>query len=441
MKTFTAPTLQPLTMLPSTSVHRVLILGGGYAGLAAATRLHRLTRGMPVQLAVVDSSPHFTERIRLHQVASGQSLPVRNMSALLPEGVQFQQGRVVRLQTAPHAEGAGLVCLETPQGATALSYDTLVYALGSTTELSTVPGVREYAHSVGDAPSAARLAHTLLPLTEKGGRVWGVGGGLTGIEAITELAERYPRLKVGLITEGPVDAGLSEKGGAYLRAALRRLNVEVMEGQRVARVESNKLVLATGTQLPCDCCVWAGGFVAPSLALEAGLPIGTQRRVRVNDQLQVEGHPEIFAVGDGAEVRIDGGDPLLMACATALPMGMHAAAQISRRLRGEPLVPFRFGYFIACISLGRHDALVQRRAPEGAPLPQIWTGRLAVWIKENICRMTLAVLALERRFGIPAYHWPEPRIKPSQPGAIRGTLDGSLEGTREGRLEGSLAKH
>ena len=104
-------------------------------------------------------------------------------------------------------------------------YDTLIYALGSRADLESVPGVAEHAFTVAGAEQAARLRARVAA----GGTVTVVGGGLTGIEAATELAESRPDLKVRLLTADVVGERLSERGRRYLRRTFARLGIEIRD--------------------------------------------------------------------------------------------------------------------------------------------------------------------------------------------------------------------
>src|SRR4051812_30420341 len=152
----------------------IVVLGAGYSGLVAAKLAARRT-GLPVTL--VNARETFVERVRMHQVASGQQLPERPIRELLAgTGVEFVAGRVRRIDDTTRT-----VVL----GDRELHYDVLIYALGSRADLESVPGASEYAYTVADLDHAKRLGDRL----RADGSIAVVGGGLTGIEAATELAE------------------------------------------------------------------------------------------------------------------------------------------------------------------------------------------------------------------------------------------------------------
>ena len=132
-------------------------------------------------------------------------------------GVRFLQGWVTGL--SPTAQQ---VTVRTARGEETLHYDTLLYTLGSRTDKDRVPGVREYALAVGDQSDGERLQQRLRDLAEGGygDEVVVVGGGLTGIETATELAERYPALPVRLVTAGRWAMASPHAAGSTSAAAL-----------------------------------------------------------------------------------------------------------------------------------------------------------------------------------------------------------------------------
>ena len=157
------------------------------------------------------------------------------------------------------------------------------------------------------------------------------------------------------------------------------------------------MLTSDGQRFESDVTVWAGAFGVPSLAREAGIAVNRIGQIIVDPYLRSVSHPEIFAVGDAAATG------LRMACATAMPIGAHAADNLTAVLRGNPLKPFRFGFGGRCISLGRHDGLIQMVNSDDSPREFIFTGRTAAFFKETICRYAYYSLPLERL--IPGFYY------------------------------------
>lgn len=386
---------------------RVIILGGGYAGLSCALRLAGRARGR-VSITLVNASEHFVERIRLHQQAVGQRLVVRELrSMLVGTGISLKVGRVTGI------DPRGEVLVEGER----LPFDRLVVALGSQVDRDTVPGIREHAFTL-DSASSAELAAKLPAIAARGGRLAVIGGGLTGIEGASELAESHPGLQVELISAGELGEGLSEEGRAYLRETLEQRGVTLTRG-RVRRIQAGAVELEDGT-VSFDACVWAGGFVSPQVVRESGMRVNARGQLLVDSLLRVLGHENIYAIGDSAEW-VDPPAPLPMGCKSAMPMGVHTGENLARALRGLPEQPFDFLEAAVCISLGRRDGLIQPIQREGTPSRWIITGRGAAWVKELICRSTIWALKGERT-GLVRTLWRKTGRSPSLETSKQGTL-------------------
>ncbi|MFK0050504.1 NAD(P)/FAD-dependent oxidoreductase [Streptomyces sp. NPDC090741] len=395
--------------------HRIVVLGAGYAGAVTAGRLARRLHRDDVEITLVNGDPDFVERIRLHQLASGQDLPRRPLRAAYEgTGVQVRPAWV----TAVDAERK-TVDLTGENGADTLAYDTLVYALGSTNADHAVPGVAEYAHNIAGKQDALRLRARLDEL-EPEGTVLVVGGGLTGIEAATEIAEARPDLHVAIAARDGVGSWLSDKAQRHLRVVLDRLGITVHEGADVTRVEANHVVTGTGTgtgtgaaaaaagQIPAQVTVWTAGFAVHPIAAATTLEVSSTGRIVVDTTMRSVSHPDVYAVGDAAFAEGAGGTPLRMACATANPMAWQAADALAARLTGRKVPEKPIGYAAQCISLGRRDGILQRVTPEDQMTSTVITGRAGARIKEFICASTVwtiahpTVLLPTRRHRVPA---------------------------------------
>ncbi|WP_051854951.1 NAD(P)/FAD-dependent oxidoreductase [Streptomyces sp. NRRL B-1347] len=354
----------------------IVVLGAGYAGVVAAKSI---AKQPGTRVTLVNASDLFVERVRMHQVAAGQPVRQRRIAELLTGApVEFVVDRVVSLDTERRevvlAEGAPLV------------YDTLVYALGSRAAHDAVPGAAEHAYPLAVAEDADRLRARLTA----GGTVTVVGGGLTGIEAASELAETRPELKVRLVTGDAFGAALSERGRNHLRRVFARLGVEVRDNARVAEVREDGVLLTDGALLPADTVVWTTGFRVPEIAREAGFAVDDHGRMLVDATLRSVSHPDVYAIGDAAAARRQDGQELRMACATGLPTAAHVAQSISDRLAGRTPPPLRFRYVNQCVSLGRRDGLIQFVRDDDSTVERVLTGRFAAWYKEFIVRGALS---------------------------------------------------
>ena len=371
----------------------VVILGAGYGGLACALRLARRARRR-AQITLVNASDRFVDRIRLHQQAAGRPAPERSLVRMLAgTGVTPCIGTAERVDL-----GARRVHV----GGEALDWDHLVLALGSRIATASVPGADRHADTL-DAGRAARVAPRLETLATRGGRVLVGGGGLTGIEGATEIAEAFPGLAVTLVSHGRVAGGWSAAARAHLLRTFARLRIELREDVRVNALAADHAETDAGP-IAFDACLWAAGFVAATLPRQAGLPVNARGQMLVDDCLRSLADPRVHGVGDNAALAQPEGEPLPLGCKTALPMGAHVGDNLARIARGQDPRPFRFAAPLFCVSLGRRDGLVQTAAGGGALTGRVLTGRLGAWVKELISRGVLWALRLERA-GIPGVFW------------------------------------
>jgi NADH:ubiquinone reductase (H+-translocating) len=358
--------------------HRIVVLGAGYAGAHAAGRLARRLHADDAEITLVNAGPEFVERVRMHQLATGQDLPRRALTDVCA-GVTVRRARV----TAVDADRR-TVALVDQHGATEIAYDTLVYALGSTDADHGVPGVAEHAHRIAGEQDALRLRERLLDLAA-GGTVLVVGGGLTGIEAATEIAEARPDLDVAIAARSGVGDWLGDKAQRHLRGVLGRLGVTVHEHADVASVDGTGVVTRAATRIPAQVVVWTAGFAVHPIAAASTLQVADSGQVVVDATMRSVSHPDVYAVGDAALAEGAGGRPLRMSCASGIPMAWQAADAIAARLTGRKVPRRTIGYTIQCISLGRRDGIIQFVTPDDRARSAAVTGRMGARIKEFVC--------------------------------------------------------
>lgn len=372
-------------------MNRIVILGAGYAGtMTAASLAARTRRREDVRITVVNASERFTERLRLHQVASGQRLADLRLPELLADtGVELVRGWVTGIDAA-----ARTVRVDDER---VLEYDTLVYALGSVADTAAVPGVDDYAHTLDSAHTAGLLARRLAALAEAGrGTVAVCGSGLTGVEAASEIAETHPELDVVLLGRTEPGAAFTPKAKAHLDAALERLGVRVLGDVDIVKVAADSVELADGGSVAADAVLWTSGVRVSPLAETAGLEVDDRGRVVTDGALRSVSHPEVYAVGDTAAIR-QGYGVIHGTCQSGIPTGAHAAASIARELRGKEPRRFRFGYLHVPVSLGRQDAVIQFVHPDDSAKRLCLTGRRAVWYKETVSSSPWSTFARMRR--------------------------------------------
>jgi NADH:quinone reductase (non-electrogenic) len=371
---------------------RVVIVGGGFGGLRAA----RALGDAPVDIVLVDRHNYHLFQPLLYQVATAGLEPeqiARPVRAVLRRlrNFEFRMTEVTGLD----ASGKRIVTTEGP-----IAYDYLILAVGGQTNYFGLEGVMRHGFGLKDVPEAIRIRNHVLRAFERAmlepdperRRAWltfvVVGGGPTGVEmagALSELirlvlVKDYPRLNVKdvrvLLLEatdrllGPMPARLREAAAETL---WRKKHVEVRFGATVADYDGERVSLKSGEVIPARTLIWAAGVQAVSLTARLGLPTVRQGRVAVTPTLDVPDHPDIYVIGDAAYLEVDGA-PLPMMAPVAIQMARTAAANIRRRLAGQPPAPFDYRDPGSLATIGRNAAVAYIRGIgfTGFPAWVVW---------------------------------------------------------------------
>jgi NADH dehydrogenase len=368
---------------------RVVILGAGFAGLAACEGLARQAPAAGLEIVVVDRHTYNTFQPLLYQVATAGlnpgdiAYPIRSYLRRHPE-VTFRQGTVAEVDF-----GEREVRFE--EEGPPLSYDYLVVATGATTNFFGVPGADEHSHAIYTMEDAIAVRDHIGRAMERaatfgvtGGElsVVLVGGGATGVEMAGTLAElrnveldtTYPRISPAdaqIILVEQMDrllGGFDPTLGDYALEALRSRDVEVRLGTAVEAVASDHVVLAGGEKVRCGIVIWSAGVQAGELADRLDAPHARGGRIEVGMDLRVAGRSDVFVIGDVAAVhRAEGVDELLPQLAQpAIQQGRHCAEQIMHLERAEPTTPFSYHDKGIMATIGRRSAVAE--LPNGIKL-------------------------------------------------------------------------
>ncbi|MBK6046062.1 NAD(P)/FAD-dependent oxidoreductase [Streptomyces sp. MBT55] len=360
--------------------HRVVVIGAGYTGATAAGRLARRLRDEDVSITLVNAEPDFVERVRMHQLAVGQTLRPRPFDEMFAgTGVELRLGQVTGVDVDRRT-----VTITGADGPSDLEYDTLVYALGSAWNTQGVPGTTEHAHEIAGRDGALRLRDRLAALAP-GSPVTVVGGGLTGVEAATELAETRPDLDVSLIARGGLGDWLSPKGARHLQKVFGNLRITTHEHTTVTAVHADRVTTTEG-DIPAAVTIWTTGFAVHPIARATTLETGDTGQIVVDATMRSLSHPDVYAIGDAALVTGPGDKPLRMSCASGVPTAWQAADAIAARLTDNKLPTISARYFNQCISLGRKEGLIQYVTADDRAVSAALTGRLAALYKELVCK-------------------------------------------------------
>ena len=252
--------------------------------------------------------------------------------------------------------------------------------------MANLEGAQRLRYVLADLPSDAPVAV--------------VGGGLTGIETASELAERGR--PVTLICGERLGPSLSARGRRSVAKRLRGLGVNVLESIPASQVQWDAVVLADGAVVPSAATVWTAGFAVPDLATRSGLTTDAMGRLLTDETLTSIDDEHIVAAGDAAA---PSGQPLRMSCQAALPLGAQAANTVLSRIAGSGTPESLNQAFVGqCISLGRTEATVQLSHTDDSPVNMAIGGRTGASIKEAICKGT--VWAIRREAAKPgSYFW------------------------------------
>lgn len=322
---------------------RVVVLGGGYAGVACVRRLQSRA-GRDLQVTLVDRNPFHTLLTETHTVAAG-TRPVSTVALPFDFGPQVR--RLEAEVTAIHPEGRWV---ETTAGS--LEYDYLVFALGGADQDYGIPGVREHALFLRGIDDARRIRAALAALPRQAPVVI-VGGGLTGVELAAEIALSRPGGSLTVV-EGAPTLLPSLHPGLALRARRRLgwLGVNVRTGSPVRAVGPDRVELADGTVLPHRLLIWVAGVKGHPLTAQLKVRRDRAGRVEVDAYLR-SSRPEIYVIGDSAAFRpAPDARPLAPSGQLSEQMGFAAADDLLSRLEGGPGVPFRPHFRGVLLDLG-----------------------------------------------------------------------------------------
>jgi NADH:ubiquinone reductase (H+-translocating) len=370
----------------------VVILGAGFGGIGALKKL----RDADVRVTIVDKRDYHTFQPLLYQVATDElgptevGFPIRELLHG-HKNITYHQAVVKSVDLAKEQ-----VVME---GADPIPYDYLVLALGAMVNFFRTPGADQYAFPLYTMEDAIRLKEHILKIFEAVDKnpellddgalnFCVVGGGATGVELAgalvelyrAELKEDYPNLPVDdgqvlLYEHSPQLLGtFAPKLESYARKALEERGVKVHTGTGVAKIGPASIDLSTGATVKTHTTVWAAGLQANPIVSSLGVELVHGGRIPVGPDLQVKGHPGVFAIGDIAAMT-DGktGQVLPGLGATALQAGRHVGETIKCLLDGKQPKPFEYFNKGMMAQVGRGAAVVE--LPTGGRM----TGHLA-WL-------------------------------------------------------------
>ncbi|GJD29367.1 NADH dehydrogenase [Methylobacterium adhaesivum] len=383
-------------MVPGESVenlHRIVVVGGGAAGLQLATKLgESLGKSGKAHVTLVDRARTHIWKPLLHEVAAG-SLDVGHHAVdylhhahrhhfryRIGEMTGLdRQARTIQLAASHDAEGREVTPVRS------IGYDTLVLAVGSTTNDFGTPGVKENAIALDTQDQAVRFhqrlvngmlrAHTQAGPVRPGQlHVTVIGAGATGTELTAEL-HRTTRdvastgldridpdkdLKITLVEAASrILPAVPERMSQDVMKLLHKIGVEVRTNARVTEVRPDGVQLADGGFIPSELVVWAAGVKAPPfLQGIGGLETTRNNQLVVTPTLQTTRDPDIFAIGDNAYLVEPGSQtPIPPRAQAAHQQASYLIKAIPAKMAGKPLKPFKYRDFGSLVSLGEYSTV------------------------------------------------------------------------------------
>lgn len=371
---------------------RIVVLGGGFAGLwaaiGAARKREEIGADGDIEIRLVDRNPYHNIRVRNYEADLGEvALPLSRL--LDPIGVGHGLGEVQAIDPVRRE-----ISLVTSGGEERLGYDRLVLALGSEVMRPDIPGLAEHAFDVDTYAAALRLEDHLVSLGRSApspgcSTVVVVGAGFTGIEVAAEMPDRLTRAgitggrRIILVDPNPaIGATIGAHARPVIETALSSLQVETRLGVHVASVEAAGVYLDSGEFIAAQTVIWCAGMRASRLAGSFASARDRLGRLPVDPFMRLADVPGVFAAGDVASSVIDGLHPTVMSCQFARPMGRFAGHNVVADLVGLPMLPLRIDWYVTVLDLGAWGALYT----EGWDREVKTTGQAAKSTKQTINR-------------------------------------------------------
>ncbi|CAI4203428.1 FAD-dependent oxidoreductase [Acinetobacter baumannii] len=348
---------------------RIIIAGSGFAGLwaalAAQRAIHLVSQEQNIEVMMVSPSPNVGIRPRLYEAVLENMNP--DISELLTVvGVKFLAGWVNKIDVDQQT----IEVATTDGNKQNLSYDRFVLATGSTTFMPPIPGLKEYGFSVNTLEDAEKLDHHLKNLATKPANaarntVVVAGGGLTGLETVTEMPERLRSIldemdvRVVLVDSSTdIGAAMGDQAATVIREALNELGVEGKAGLRVTALDATGVTLSNGEKIETETVIWTAGMRANPLTSQIAGEKDNLGRLIGDVYLHAPEAKNIFVTGDTVKVPTDDlGNFNVMSCQHAMSLGRVAGYNAAAELVDLPLHPYSQPKYVTCVDLGPWGAL------------------------------------------------------------------------------------
>ncbi len=364
---------------------RIVIAGGGFAGVTTAHALRDAARSGDVEVALISRENAFVFYPLMPEVISG-ALRVETILTSIRQVVPHARLYVGELTAIDRERQVVTIqhgLYQHHQEPLELPYDHLVLALGGIPATFGIPGLDDYAFDVQRLSNAFALRNHLIDLLEQADietdleeqrrllTVAVIGGGPTGVEVAAEIRSLFTHAlpfyrnirpgteRIVLIEALPrLLTGFPESAAERAARELRRRGIEVSLGRKVVRVEPAAVVLDDGSVVESRTIVSAIGVEPNPLVRSFGLPLDQRGRLVVDEYLRVSGYSNIWAIGDNAAVTDPAtGRPYAPTAQHAVRQAKLLARNLLASIRGEPLQPMRYRTRGMMVTLGDHAAI------------------------------------------------------------------------------------
>lgn len=358
---------------------RILIAGAGFAGIYTFKALKKLLRGNDgVEIFIMHPKNYFLFTPLLHEVATGNQT-LRNITEPIRKIIRGSDSHFVQTKVLGVSVSEKIV--ESEQGY--YRYDYLVLALGAQTNFYNTPGAKEYCFTLKSLEDAYRLKNQFIDNFERASETEDleerqrllhfvvIGGGPTGVELAAEMADffydtfaQYYTFEIIKATKITIiqshETLVPQFPKNFHKRSLNRLKhekIEVRLNCKVQVVSKNEIILSTGETIPTFTPIWVAGIEPQHIPFDIAVEKNNKGQIKIGTDLTIPNHPNIFVIGDMAEVNDHTGSPLPATAQVATKQASHVAKNIFQLINNQLPRPFVYRESGTLMSLGKFHAL------------------------------------------------------------------------------------
>lgn len=348
-------------------MEHLVIIGGGFAGfwsaMSAVRQARELGKSDELEITLITKDEYHSIRPRFYEGnLDGLRVPLKNY--LAPLEINLVVGEVAKIDPENRS-------IAFTSGRENVSYDYLILATGSKLKAGSIPGI-ERAFSVDTFDDASILDRHIRNLAAAGFPTQAsknfviVGGGFTGLEAVTAMPQRVRALSPDatdfnffLVERSATLAPTySDEARQYIQEQLVAAGIHLLLGEEVDRIEVGKIILKTGKSIVTDTVLWTAGLEASVLTKSFKGNRDAMDRLSVDNYLRLPAYNNVFVAGDVAKALVDDQNYAVMSCQHAMPQGKFAGHNAVNLMFGRNLIPYSQSKYVTCLDLGPENALL-----------------------------------------------------------------------------------